>query len=594
MERITTCHISVTEACADHRLGRDVRPVPARTVASSTDTVRLQCVLVSLAALAVVAALFAFRHLDDNRLVSWQWVYAAHDLRWLLLALVLALPFAYLLASLSWTSRGAPAILGITAFAASVLSWSAPETIVDAARYFAQAKFLDQHGLLAFLAQWGHEVPAWTDLPLVPLLYGMAFSVVGETRIALQGLTALLFAGTVVLTFRIGATLWDRATGATAAVLLLAMPYLWTQLPLTLVDVPTMFFFTLAVTVLIAALERGGVALLAAAIMALAAALLAKYSAWLVLAVLPALLLHRARFGAPMVLARAAVVALGALMLVGGFLLWKADVIAGQLSLLWSYQIPALGRWEESLASTFLFQIHPFIAVAALAAVAIAIARRDMRLLVPGLLVLAVLALEIKRARYIIIILPMLALVAANGLGMVREAMTRRFVAAAAVATSLIVAVGGYLPFLHSTSAANLARAGTVLDTVAVDPLEVVVLPALRSTVNPAISVPILDLYTRKRLVYRADLSPSPRPNAAGLALSPVRFTWELPVAAFHAMAAHDATHDHPVAVILSAPDQPLPWAVVQRLAGYRLAGEFLGADKVFHHQTLVRIYVPA
>jgi hypothetical protein len=594
MERITTCHISVTEACADHRPWRDVRPALARTVASSTDTVRLQCVLVSLVALAVVATLFVFRHIDDNRLVSWQWVYGAHDLWWLLLALVLALPFAYLLASLSWTGRGAPALLGVTAFAFSTLFWSAPETIVDAARYFAQAKFLEQHGFAAFLAQWGHEVPAWTDLPLIPFLYGVAFSVVGETRIAIQGLTALLFAGTVVLTFRIGATLWDRATGATAAVLLLAMPYLWTQLPLMLVDVPTMFFLTLAVAVLIAAIERGGVALLAAAIMALAAALLAKYSAWLVLAVLPALLFHRARFGAPMVLARAAVVALGALMLVGGFLLWKADVIAGQLSLLWSYQIPALGRWEESLASTFLFQIHPFIAVAALAAVAIAIRRRDTRLLIPGVLVLAVLALEIKRARYVIIILPMLALVAANGLGIVRETMTRRFVAAGAVATSLIVAVGGYLPFLHSTSAANLARAGTVLDTLTADSLEVVVLPALRSTVNPAIAVPILDLHTRMRLVYRADLSQSPRPNAAGLALSPVRFTWELPVAAFHAMATHDALHDHPVAVILSAPDQPLPWAVVQRLAGYRLAGEFLGADKVFHHQTLVRIYVPA
>ncbi|MDH3370630.1 MAG: glycosyltransferase family 39 protein [Gammaproteobacteria bacterium] len=561
---------------------------------SSTETVRLQCVLVTLVVLAVMVALFVFRHFDDNRLVSWQWVYGSHDLWWPLLALILALPFAYLLASVSWTGRGTPAILGITAFAASVLSWSAPETIVDAARYFVQAKFLEQHGFVAFLAQWGHEIPAWTDLPLIPFLYGVAFSVVGETRIAIQGVTALLFAGTVMLTFRIGATLWDRAIGATAAVLLLAMPYLWTQLPLTLVDVPTMFFFTLAVAVLIAALEHGGLALLAAAILALAAALLTKYSAWLVLAVLPGLLLHRARSGAPLELARISIVALGALMLVGGFLAWKADVVTGQLALLWSYQIPALGRWEESLASTFLFQIHPFISVAALAAVAIAITRRDTRLLIPGLLVLTVLALEIKRARYVIIILPMLALMAAYGLGILRETMTRRFVAAGAVAASLIVAVGGYLPFLHSTSAVNLAHAGTVLDTVAAESLEVVVLPSLRSAVNPAISVPLLDLYTHKRLVYRSDLSQLPRPNTAGLAMSPVRFTWEVPVAAFHAMTPHNVTHDIPVAVIISAPDQPLPWAVAQRLTGYRLAGEFLGADKVFHHQTLVRIYVPA
>ncbi|MDH5512331.1 MAG: hypothetical protein OEY27_03870, partial [Gammaproteobacteria bacterium] len=194
----------------------------------------------------------------------------------------------------------------------------------------------------------------------------------------------------------------------------------------------------------------------------------------------------------------------------------------------------------------------------------------------------------------ILIIFPMLALLAAYGLGLAREAVTRRFIAAGAVATALIVAVGGYLPFLNSTSAMNLARAGAVLDKLVADPLEVVVLPPLRSAVNPAISVPMLDLYTRKRLVYRQDLSPSQGPNAALMAASPVRFTWELPVAGFHAVATHATAPNSPVAVILSAPDQPLPWMLAQRLAGYRLASEFSGADTVFRYQTLVRIYVPA
>jgi 4-amino-4-deoxy-L-arabinose transferase-like glycosyltransferase len=557
-------------------------------------TVRLQCVLVALAALAALAALFVLRRFDDNRLVSWRWVYGAQDLWWPLLALVLALPLAYLLACRSWTGRGVPALLGVMAFAFSTLFWSAPETIIDAARYFVQAKHFQQDGLAEFLARWGHEVPAWTDLPLVASLYGVAFGVAGETRIATQALVALLFAGTVVLTFHIGAALWDRATGATAAVLLLAMPYLWTQLSLTLVDVPAMFFFTLAVAALIAAIERGGPAWLALATAALAAALLAKYSAWLVLAALPALLLDRARFRAPRMLARAAVVVLGAMTLVGGFLLWKSDITAGQLALLWSYQVPGLARWEESLASTFLFQVHPFVTAAAIAAVALAIARRDTRVLMPALLVLAVLALEVKRARYVIIILPMLALLAAYGLGMLREAVTRRFIAAGAVAAALIVAVGGYLPFLHSTSAMNLARAGAMLDTLAPGPLEVVVLPLRRSAVNPAISVPMLDLYTQGRLVHRVDLSSSPRPIAAGLAVSPVRFTWELPVAAFHAMGTHGAAHDGAVAVILGAPGHALPWSVAQRLAGHRLAAEFSQTDAVFRYQTLVRIYVPA
>ncbi|MDH3561897.1 MAG: hypothetical protein OEN49_00660, partial [Gammaproteobacteria bacterium] len=108
MERIATCHISVTETGGNHRLWRGIRSALARSVTSSTETVRLQCVLVTLVVLAVMVALFVFRHFDDNRLVSWQWVYGSHDLWWPLLALILALPFAYLLASVSWTGRRTP------------------------------------------------------------------------------------------------------------------------------------------------------------------------------------------------------------------------------------------------------------------------------------------------------------------------------------------------------------------------------------------------------------------------------------------------------------------------------------------------------
>jgi hypothetical protein len=87
---------------------------------------------------------------------------------------------------------------------------------VDAARYFTQAKQAEIHGIAYFLQAWGGEVPAWTDLPLVPLLYGAVFSLFGEERVYIQVCTSLLFAGTIVLTYRLGRALWGDARGRCA------------------------------------------------------------------------------------------------------------------------------------------------------------------------------------------------------------------------------------------------------------------------------------------------------------------------------------------------------------------------------------------
>jgi len=141
----------------------------------------------------------------------------------------------------SWRSR-ATRLLSC----AAACFWKEPEVIVDASRYFTQAKHLELDGLGGFVRGWGREIPAWTDLPLVPALYGFVFRTFGETRVAVQAFTTLLFAGTVLLAFRTGKALWDEEVGFAGGALLLAIPYLLTQVPTMLVDVPTMFFLTLA------------------------------------------------------------------------------------------------------------------------------------------------------------------------------------------------------------------------------------------------------------------------------------------------------------------------------------------------------------
>ncbi|MFV1973275.1 MAG: ArnT family glycosyltransferase, partial [Thiohalobacterales bacterium] len=372
----------------------------------------LLTVLVSLLTVTIFLALFVLRSLDDNRLTSWQWAITGSDALNILFVLVIGILLAYVLSSVTIKVRKPAIWLFITSFIVSAIFWGEPEVIVDASRYFIQAKHLELYGIGYFFKEWGNEIAVWTDLPLVPMLYGLVFKIFGEYRTGIQILNTLLFSGTVVLTFLIGKTLWDDAVGLYGGMLLLGMPYLLTQVPLMLVDVPTMFFFTLALLTAIKAVRHGSAVLLISASMAITLAMLSKYSAWLMLSVIPVVFLSHAEYGWKLILQRAALIALGTAFLVGTVLLWKFNVIAEQLGLLQSYQVPGLKRWGESFTSTFFFQIHPYITLAALFSIFVAIKKKDVKYAIISWLLLLVIVLEIKRARYLIMVLPMLALMA--------------------------------------------------------------------------------------------------------------------------------------------------------------------------------------
>lgn len=540
--------------------------------------------LVVAAALATFFTLWLFRAYDDNRLVSWRWALAdAGAVEWLAL-LVLALVAAVMLSRRQLPARATPLVLFVLAWLAALPFWSGPEPIVDTARYFTQAKHLALHGPAYFAAQWGREIAAWTDLPLVPFLYGAILSVFGEERIYLQGFTTLLFAATVVLTYLIGRALWHERLGRHGALLLLAMPYLLTQVPLTLVDVPTMFFLTAAIYALIQALARGGAWIPAAAAL-VAAAALTKYSAWPMLAAALAAILLAQRRQPAMVVRTGAVVA-GAGLALGIYIVSAQDVVAAQLALLHDYQAPGLGRWRESLASTFLFQIHPFVTVAALLSLFLAWKRRDVRYAVLAAPWLVMGLFGAGRIRYLVPLFPLLALMAAYGLEQLRHARLERLVVWCAVTTSVAVAAFGYLPFLRQTSATNLESAGAFLDRLEGQTVEVIALPQTGVAINPAVSVPLLDLYTRKRLVYR-EAGVSPPPEAA---TSPLRFTWEAPLPGYYAAPA-DAAPEAAVVVIASARGQSLPAPVAARLNGASALASFDRADGVYGYQTLIAVY---
>lgn len=558
-----------------------VRPGPAGNALSRH--------ALSLLTVATLFTLFFLRSLDDNRLTSWQWAFAAEDALPFALLLAAAVLFAYAAAFAGSRLRRPTVALFASAFGAAALLWSEPEVIVDAARYFTQAKQAEVNGIAYFLRAWGGEIPAWTDLPLVPLLFGAIFGLLGEERVYIQAGTSLLFAGTAVLTYRLGRELWSEAVGLAAGALLLGMPYLLVQVPLMLVDVPTMFFVTFAVWATLAAVRRGGTARLALASVAIALAVCTKYSAWLMLSVLPVVALAEWRARPDAVLRRAGAIAAVAVLLAGLALVPMAEVIGAQLALLRDYQAPGFGRWEESFVSTFLFQIHPFITLAAVVSLALAWRARDGRYAIVAWLPLLMLALGVRRARYLVPMLPMLALMAAYGLQAIRGVELRRHAVLCVVASSLAIALFGFLPFLLGASAANLKHAGAYLDTLDDESIEVVTLPQVHASVNPAISVPLLDLHTGKRLVSGAA---SGVPPLAEHARSPLRFTWEYRSPAYYRARAED-TRMLPVAVIASDETASLPPWLAQRLARHRPAREFVDSENVFGYRTLVSVYLP-
>lgn len=519
------------------------------------------------------AALFTLRSLDDNRLVRWDWVFNTVSATWIYAALTGGVLLAW---AASRLPAPRPALLGVLSFIICALFWRTPEAIVDASRYFTQAKHLELYGVGFFLAEWGGQIGAWTDLPLMPFVYGLAFKVFGESRIVTQVITTVMFSATVVLTARIGKELWDETVGLAAGALLMAVPYLYTQVPLMLVDVPSMFFLTLALYTVILALRRGGAAIFIASV-AVFFVVFSKYSLWLMLSVLVVTFLVLLKEAPGAVLRRGGGIFLLGAVLAGGLLLYKMDVVAQQIRFLIEYQRPGLGRWSESFTSTFLFHVHPFVTAAALYSAYRAARKKDLKYLVVLWLPALMLLMGIRRIRYLVPVFPMLCLMAGYGLAGIRAAELRRFVVSVAVVFSVVLATLAYLPFLSGLSMSNLTDAGEFLDGMESPKVRVVTL-SMDSDVNPAIAVPLLDIFTEKEIAYeQAGHEP---PDSVDLEKLPLRFTWEHETPPYY-LAGPDG--EDVIAVISDRPPQ-VP-------DGYVEVGVFDRYDGIFRFRTFVTVY---
>ncbi|NOZ58076.1 MAG: glycosyltransferase family 39 protein [Euryarchaeota archaeon] len=535
-----------------------------------------------LVSLGTTLLLFHFRSYDDNRTASWAWVFASGDTSFAVLLCLFALVMGYML---SKTGESRERLLLALAVAAVLPLLRMPEIMMDTARYFTYAKYAEVYGIAYLWREWGSAIEPWTDLPLVPLLYGAVFSLLGESRLYVQMLNLLFFTGTVLLASRLARLLFGEGSGFYAGIALLAMPYLLIQVPQMLVDVATMFFLTLAIYATLRALEGGTPLQLLLAGVAVALAFLSKYSTWMMLSVLGIVALLHARRNPGEAVRRLAVIAGIAFAVLLPVVVQKHGVFLEQLQLLRSFQAPGLRRWGESYLSTFFFQVHPFVTLAALGALFLALRERRSEAIIPLFPFLLLFLLDVKRIRYTLPLFPMLAVLAGYALSRL-DGEKARLIAGYAAAFSFLLALFAYVPFIESLSVVNLREAGEFLDQLEVEEVEVLTWVPPGMSYNPNITLPLLDLFTSKRLVYEhVEVVPPPREE---ILRSPIRFTWEYALPEFYL-----SNSSPEVVVVIQRQYHGAPEKVERRVENLTLIARFNTSTRLFHFRTLIDVYSP-
>ena len=142
---------------------------------------------------------------------------------------------------------------------------------------------------------------------------------------------------------------------------------------------------------------------------------------------------------------------------------------------------------------------------------------------------------------------------------------------------------------MQGISTVNLKDAGAFVNSLDGANIEVFTLLPEDPVMNPAVSVPILDLFTKKNIIYNYNMESFMQPREM-VEKSPLRFTWEYRNPSYYNRENYDLK-DTAVIVISESPDDALPEKIRQRVAGYHLSGVFKTSDNIFSYRPFVRVY---
>jgi hypothetical protein len=264
-------------------------------------------------------------------------------------------------------------------------------------------------------------------------------------------------------------------------------------------------------------------------------------------------------------------------------------VLSVQFELLNTFQRPGLSGWSESYFSTFFFQVHPLVTFAAMYSTYMAWKRKDQNFAIISWLLVLMLVLNVQRIRYVLPILPMFALMASYGLCELKSSELRKFAASCIVTSSVVVAFLAFLPFLMTVSTVNLMEAGAAIDALPGEAVEVYTVVPDGTTYGPKVSVPILDFFTNKKIIFD-DLSTPP--TREKIDRNPLRFTFDYEIPPIY---EGEKSHENVIIVISPDADEPLPEYLQERLKSYEKRETFDTISvRRYYYRPLVQVYVPS
>lgn len=183
------------------------------------------------------------------------------------------------------------AIVSGVMLAGAIYAWAQPP-LPDEDSALAAARILATQGPARFFAQYARI--EWLGIqhpPLVPLVFGLFVKMFGDTLFVPRVASLTFVIGTLLVTCLLGRRLYDRTTGVLAALSLMLIPYMFRVGVAARTDMAVTFFASVALLCALRLVDRPDWKWSAGTGIAIGLAVLCKYSAFLILPVLPALFL---------------------------------------------------------------------------------------------------------------------------------------------------------------------------------------------------------------------------------------------------------------------------------------------------------------
>jgi len=458
--------------------------------------------LISFAFLISYYLLYIFRYLDNTVLMNWNQVfnYVNININELLIILSIVLFISYIISRVNIFDKynqenNHILFLFVSGMIVGSLFWNIPEINPDAARYISQARYLEEYGILAFINDWGNEFFIWMDFPSIPFFYGIIFRYFGEYREYIQIFNTILFSLTAVLTYKISKTLWNREIGLYSGFLLMSFPFLLSQIPLTLVDIPQMFLTTSTIFIIIKIFDNKYF-VIPASILLFFTIYTKLTSILVILPIFSILIINNKsiindwyRWGCTIFFSG---------ILVMSFLFWKIDIFINQILLMTnrSFTVP-----ESQLV--YFFQIGAIVILFALFSLIIAYNRKDRNYLILILwVIIPFLILSNTRIRYMVPVFPGIAIMASISLNAISAKSVKKFLIISLILTSIIFSIITYIPYEENFSDRNVKDAAEFTNELENPDVQLFLDFSENQIYNPEPFVSLFDFYSNKRIIY--------------------------------------------------------------------------------------------